>query len=239
MADITEIKGNIFLSDADAITITVNCEGVMGAGIALEARLRWPDLFERYRTECTAGHVEPGHLLWWVDPLPDAHLPEVVCFPTKDRWRAPSRIEFIRSGLSTLALEYRERGIASIAMPHLGCSHGGLEWPVVRDEILRELGACDGFRVELWEFDPEADDPWFDRLVASAKGRTEPEVAELLGLTPAQARALLSALENPRVKGLAALQQARGVGEKTLVRIYEYLFRGAAKGRGEQGSLFP
>jgi len=48
-----EIAGNIFNSKAEAIVNTVNCVGAMGKGIALEFRRRYPDMFEKYKEDCS------------------------------------------------------------------------------------------------------------------------------------------------------------------------------------------
>jgi hypothetical protein len=40
-----------------------------------------------------------------------------------------------------------------------------------------------------------------------------------------QVAALVTALASPHVTGLSTLQEAPGVGERTLERVYEYLFR--------------
>lgn len=224
MAEFLDRTGNIFLTAADTLTITVNCEGVMGAGIALEARLRWPTMFEEYASRCERGDLRPGQLMLW-DPVDPATAHRVLCFPTKDRWRAPSRIEYVRQGLEALVGVHQEAGIARIAMPHLGCSHGGLRWDEVRPVVLDVLAPCEELTVEMWEFDPAAGDPWFETLEHLLDGRSGEEVRELLGITSRQVAALASAMANPKVQGLASLQQATGVGEKTLEAVYELLFR--------------
>ncbi|WP_228041624.1 macro domain-containing protein [Planktothrix mougeotii] len=43
------IKGNLFTSQCQTLVNTVNCVGVMGAGIALEFRLRYPDTIIKSR----------------------------------------------------------------------------------------------------------------------------------------------------------------------------------------------
>ena len=45
-------KGNIFTTECEVIVNTVNCSGVMGAGIAYEFRLRYPDMFYKYKELC-------------------------------------------------------------------------------------------------------------------------------------------------------------------------------------------
>ena len=44
-----EKKGNIFNSKAMTIVNTVNCVGAMGKGIALEYKLRFPEMFKEYQ----------------------------------------------------------------------------------------------------------------------------------------------------------------------------------------------
>lgn len=196
----------------------------MGAGIALEARLRWPRMFEAYRSRCEHGELRPGQLMLW-DPPDSETTHRVLCFPTKDRWRAPSRLDYIRRGLDALVRLHEEVDISAIAMPHLGCSHGGLRWEEVRPAILQVLGPCKDLRVEMWDFDPTTGDPWFEELRRLLDGRSGDEARDLLGITSRQVAALAKAMADPEVGGLASLQQAPGVGEKTLEAVYDLLFR--------------
>ena len=53
MDNVVVIRGNIFNSKAQTIVNTVNCVGVMGKGIALVFKLRYPDLFEKYSEPCS------------------------------------------------------------------------------------------------------------------------------------------------------------------------------------------
>ena len=43
---IKHIKGDIFKSNADAILHQVNCQGVMGSGIAKQVKENFPVVFE-------------------------------------------------------------------------------------------------------------------------------------------------------------------------------------------------
>ena len=223
MADITDRSGNIFTTSCEVVTITVNCEGLMGAGIALEGRLRWPEMYDQYADLCARGVMRPGVLDWWG---PDDRGKRVLCFPTKAGWRQPSRVEFITKGLRTLVDGYADQGVASIAMPHLGCSHGGLIWDEVRPLIVAALEPLDDLTVELWEFDSHAEDPDYEVLAELLANRSPEEVGRCLDLDSRGVNALLEAAGSPRIVNLASLQNARGVGEKTLEKVYDYLFRG-------------
>jgi O-acetyl-ADP-ribose deacetylase (regulator of RNase III) len=137
--NITFRSGDLFASGAQALVNPVNCVGVMGAGLALQFKRRYPEMFADYRAQCQARFFTPGHPRIW---RADGH-PLIVNFPTKDDWRNPSQLQWIRSGLATLAGLLRGHDVHSIAIPPLGCGLGGLEWPDVRDLIVTRLGGLD------------------------------------------------------------------------------------------------
>ncbi len=134
---ISYVKGNIFESPAQVITNTVNTVGVMGKGIALEYKNRYPKMFEEYKKLCKAGGFKPGNLALWKDE--DRWI---LLFPTKEDWRKPSKIEYIESGLKKFSKNWDKYNIDSIAFPKLGCGNGGLNWNEVKplmEKYLRKL----------------------------------------------------------------------------------------------------
>lgn len=54
------LLGNIFDSKCSTLVNTVNCVGVMGKGIALEFKKRYPEMFREYQILCKEGKVRPG-----------------------------------------------------------------------------------------------------------------------------------------------------------------------------------
>lgn len=137
--------GDIFQSKAQTLVNTVNCVGVMGKGIALEFKKRFPAMFEDYQARCDAGRVRPGEPYLYSDVLGTS----IVNFPTKDHWRSPSRLEDIVRGLEHFAAHFREWGITSVAMPPLGCGNGGLEWSLVGPLMHQKLASL-GIPVEIY-----------------------------------------------------------------------------------------
>lgn len=119
--------GNIFDSNATTLVNTVNCVGVMGKGIALEFKKRYPDMFKEYVSLCKDGFVKPGVPYVYTNLLGVS----VINFPTKDDWRSPSKLSYIISGLDWFRNHYKEYGIKSVAFPPLGCGNGGLTWDIV------------------------------------------------------------------------------------------------------------
>ena len=56
-----EVEGNIFNSNKQVIVNTVNCVGVMGKGIALECKLRYPEMFKAYKKYCDQKNYFQEH----------------------------------------------------------------------------------------------------------------------------------------------------------------------------------
>lgn len=126
---------------------TVNCLGVMGAGVALAFRSRYPAMFQAYKKACDAGEVKPGSLHVW-----RTSTEWILNFPTKRHWRDGSRYEDIEAGLKALRTYLDSLGReARVALPALGCGHGGLDWPLVSKLIEHHLAAT---TAEIFVFEP-------------------------------------------------------------------------------------
>lgn len=138
-ANINVTIGDMFESDAQTLVNTVNTEGVMGKGIALQFRKRFPDMYEDYLARCERGEVQLGRPYIYKERL----HPWIINFPTKKYWRSISRLEDIVEGLEYLEEHYREWGVRSLAVPPLGCGEGGLEWRVVGRVLYRCLSEFD------------------------------------------------------------------------------------------------
>lgn len=139
------LTGDILQSKAQTLVNTVNCVGVMGKGIALEFKNRFPEMFKDYEERCRRGEVMLGRPYLYKSLLP----PWILNFPTKGHWRSVSNLKDIIKGLDFLLSHYREWGITSIAVPPLGCGHGQLEWRIVGPTLYRYLNRFD-VPVELY-----------------------------------------------------------------------------------------
>lgn len=127
--------GNLFDSQAQTLVNTVNCVGVMGKGIALEFKKRFPEMFEDYADRCSRGEVKLGKPYLYRRLVP----PWILNFPTKDHWRSVARLQDIVQGLDHLLRHYEEWEITSLAVPPLGCGEGQLEWRIVGPTLYRRL----------------------------------------------------------------------------------------------------
>jgi Predicted phosphatase homologous to the C-terminal domain of histone macroH2A1 len=199
---------NMFDDNTEAIVNTVNCVGVMGRGIALQMKKRFPENFKAYEIACKRREVLPGKM--FTHETGGVLNPKyIINFPTKRHWRGASRMEDIRAGLADLANVIRGQKIKSISIPPLGCGLGGLDWNVVRSEIETALGLLDGVNIHVFAPNaaPDAD--------AMARNREVPKMtpgrAALVGLI----RRYLAGLLDPfitllEVHKLMYFLQARG-----------------------------
>lgn len=147
---ITLKRGNLIETDAEALVNTVNCEGFMGKGIALQFKKAFPENFQAYERACRAGEVRPGRM--FVFSTGTFMNPKfIINFPTKRKWRERSRIEDIRRGLEDLIEVTQRLQIASIAVPPLGCGLGGLDWRNVKSIIEQAFAALPAVQVTLFE----------------------------------------------------------------------------------------
>jgi len=142
--------GDILDSKAEALVNTVNCVGIMGRGVALQFKNRFPDNFKDYEAACKRSEVVPGRM--FVHQVRLIGGPKyIINFPTKRHWRGKSRIEDIEIGLESLKHEIEQRDIRSIAIPPLGAGLGGLDWSQVRRRIEAALGNLNTVQVTVFE----------------------------------------------------------------------------------------
>lgn len=139
-------QGDIFESKCQAIINTVNCEGKMGKGLAYQFKKKFPEMEQDYVKVCLKGELYPGKL----------HIYQeknflIINFPTKNKWREKSKIEYIIIGLRKLKEEIIKKGIKSVAIPPLGAGNGGLNWNEVKFEINRELLDMEDVVFEVYE----------------------------------------------------------------------------------------
>jgi O-acetyl-ADP-ribose deacetylase (regulator of RNase III) len=142
-------QGNLLEAQVDALVNTVNTEGVMGKGIALQFKKAFPTSYKAYRKECEAGQVRVGKVL--VVDLGTLQPRFIIHFPTKKHWRQPSRLEYVKDGLVDLVAQVRALGVRSIAVPPLGCGNGGLAWSDVRPLVVHAFAPLSDVRVVIFE----------------------------------------------------------------------------------------
>lgn len=131
--------GNILESNADALVNTVNTQGVMGKGIALQFKNAFPMNYKIYQEACKKDKLKIGDLLVVEDNGLISGKKTIINFPTKTSWRSPSEYSYIEKGLNELLNVIEKYNINSLALPPLGSGNGGLNWGVVKNMIEDKL----------------------------------------------------------------------------------------------------
>ena len=137
------IRGDIFNPPVpvEAVVNPVNCVGVMGAGLALQFKKRYPEMFTDYKAAALRGFIQLGLVNCWACPS-NSKFKYILNFPTKQHWKDPSRLAAVKDGLSDLVMWVQILDIKSIAIPALGCGLGGLDWHDVKpliEEAARQM----------------------------------------------------------------------------------------------------
>lgn len=144
-----EIKGNIFNSKAMAVVNTVNCVGAMGKGIALDFKLRFPEMFKEYQKICFRRMLKPGQILPYTKTKPI-----ILNFAIKDDWKDPSKVEWIEETLQKFVENYHHMGLTSVAFPWMGAMNGGLPFETIQYLTRKYLSNLSDIDIEVYEFDP-------------------------------------------------------------------------------------
>lgn len=151
------LEGDMFFSKMQTLTISVNCVGIMGKGLAARAKYLFPDVFVYYNDLCRKKRMKLGKPFLY---KPDYSLPDQLAdepttlsdadatswfllFPTKDHWQNRADLPGIEKGLRWIVDNYRELGLTSLALPALGAGLGGLEWKQVGPLICSYMSELD------------------------------------------------------------------------------------------------
>lgn len=214
---IIEKKGNIFTTQCQTIVNTVNCVGVMGAGIAYEFRLREPKMFEKYKDLCSQQSIDIG-ILW----IYRADKYNILNFPTKYDWKYPSKEEYLHKGLQKFVDTYKQKNITSVAFPLLGADKGGI--PAQKSQSIMEkyLSKCD-IDVEIWHFDPIATDDLYEEFKAIFQEIDDTTIKTDTKIRVDIVKKIRVALNDSQINSLSGLLRVKGVGDKSLEKLFAYI----------------
>lgn len=137
-------------ADTEALVNTVNTVGVMGKGIALQFKERFPMNFKIYANACKKGEMQVGKMLVVKENTLNGEK-LIINFPTKTEWFKKSQYIYIEDGLKDLAKVIKEYNIKSIAIPPLGCGNGGLKWEKVKPMMDKYLGQLSNVTIQIYE----------------------------------------------------------------------------------------
>lgn len=146
------VEGDLFESNAEALVNTVNTIGVMGKGVALQFRERFPENYALYASACKKGDITVGKM--FITATNSMMNPKwIINFPTKKHWMHKSSYDYINSGLEDLIQHTTKLGIKSIAIPPLGSGQGGLDWAKVKNILVEKL---EGLQMDIMVYEPSS-----------------------------------------------------------------------------------
>jgi len=215
-----EVRGNIFNSKADALVNTVNCVGIMGKGIALEFRRRYPKMFKEYQQVCKRGELKPGQIF----PYRERET-WVLNFAIKNDWKQPSKVEWIENCLKEFPKICADIGINSVAFPWMGAMNGGIPIEKIK-EITREyLSKGIDMDIEVYDFNPDAGDHLFEKLNNIAN--TEPlDIKKLSKKSEIRLNymdKIIKTIKQKNIKSLPRFIETGVIGKTNIEKLYSFL----------------
>jgi O-acetyl-ADP-ribose deacetylase (regulator of RNase III) len=229
MARIQYVKGDIFNSKAQVIVNTVNCKGVMGKGLALTFKQRYPEMFAIYQHDCQTGKLQIGR-----PTLYQKTTPWILNFPTKNHWRFPSKLEYIEKSLAFLAKQYKKAGITSIAFPKLGAQNGQLSWDEVGPLMAKYLSQLEAtvyiYITDLdteYQYDAEADIKIGEQMwqVFSELALSIDRLHDEVGLSTKEAKKIADKRHSQAFNSLADLESIENLAKVSIKKINAFIQR--------------
>ncbi len=226
MAYIRYQKGDIFDSKAQVIVNTVNCKGVMGKGLALAFKQRYPGMFPVYQQECKTGRLRIGK-----PTLYKQSAPWILNFPTKNDWKLPSKLEYLEKGLEYLVGNYKKAGIKSIAFPKLGAQNGKLSWDEVGPLMARYLSQVDidvyiyiAEGDKEYQYDPQRESDIKEKIWKqfSELALSQDRLIQEIRLSPREAKKVAQKRELMEFTSLADIEAIEGLAKVSLKKVKDY-----------------
>lgn len=193
------------------IANTVNTMGVMGAGLALEFRLRYPEYFDDYHKRCASDLPGAGDVWLYRG---SRGTPDIVSLFVKEDWKKPSKPEWIRKTLERLSEIILSEGIERIALPLAGAGKGGVNPKIslsITEEVLKDVPS--EVYICLDKLPSETEKRMLSRLYS-----LDISALQKLGLTRAVSSRVIEALT--KVTRFREILSYPGVG----IKSYETLF---------------
>lgn len=137
------VKGNLLDSNCDYICHQVNCQGVMGSGIARQIRERWPKVYESYIHFVNHHNMNEEGLLGKILISNISCPTRVINMFSQDTYgydgkRYTSYAAFTQC---LMTIKNHVRNHQSIGFPkNIGCGLGGGNWEVISALIEEILG---------------------------------------------------------------------------------------------------
>jgi O-acetyl-ADP-ribose deacetylase (regulator of RNase III) len=145
MANIEYRKGNLLDVQYGVIAHGVNCQGVMGSGVALAVRQKYPQAYEDYRNFC-ASNILGGSasLLGEVQCSTEKNIVVANCFTQNFYGTGKRQVNY---EAVAKCFESLNQQTDRVNIPKIGAGLGGGDWKVIEAIINSEFKGD----VVVWE----------------------------------------------------------------------------------------
>ena len=151
---IKHIKCDIFESGADVILHQVNCQGVMGSGVAKQVKEKYPNIYESYQLMCDRN-TNRANLLGLAQCVPIEHGKFIVNLFAQENFGYDGTCYTDYDALKMCLIGVRDYPMfddKTIAIPYLmGCHRGGGDWNIVY-KMIEDIFANSECKVLICEY---------------------------------------------------------------------------------------
>jgi O-acetyl-ADP-ribose deacetylase (regulator of RNase III) len=208
---------SLFDSSCEYLTNTINTVGAMGAGLALEFRLRIPEMYTVYKEKCELGEIKIGK--YWIYDKPNRMGKKVLNFPVKKGFNHPSKWSYIIEGLEYFREHYDVDNITSIAMPTLGSRLGKLDDDAVLTMMREDLRNLP-ITIEIYrKYQPDKLTRWVKEQIGDM---SISEISRDLEMSVAEGQRVKERVA--RVFLLSDLVRFEGMSVSLVQRLYDFAF---------------
>ena len=150
---IKHIKCDIFESGADIICHQVNCQGVMGSGVAKQIREKYPWVYATYKRACDNAHSSGSRLLGRCQSVFIDEQRLIVNIFAQDNFgydgNCYTDYNALRDCLEMIKDRYHNK---TLAIPYLmACHRGGGSWDIV-SKMIEEVFADNDCEILICEY---------------------------------------------------------------------------------------
>lgn len=149
MTKLIRREGNIFDTLSKGVGHGVNTVGVMGAGIALQFKNMFVDMYDEYRLLCSEGRLHGGDIFPW--QVPNYGNSFIYNIASQELPGANASYDFLEEGVRRALLHAESCGLGELALPRIGSGIGGLDEAYV-EGILFALTKNSPVDIELWTY---------------------------------------------------------------------------------------
>lgn len=151
-------QGNVLDAHTDVIAHQVNCQGVMGSGVAKQIRDKWPNVYKEYCSYYLNKNDNIPDLLGKCQLVEVSDTQYVAnLFGQQYYGKSGKRYtsyDAIYNALTSLAVQMLDNGMESLAIPFkMSSDRGGADWDVILAMIQSPyVFGNTNIKIEIWKY---------------------------------------------------------------------------------------